>query len=542
MDKRTRRVIIWVPALLIIAITAGIYLGEKLQTRKQLNTRTIFVNGANKVGMILNLIEKNYVDTVDTKRLMETAIPEILKQLDPHTVYIPARDMQEVSEEMSGNFSGIGVQFSIQNDTIMVIDVISGGPSQKLGIRAGDRIVKVNDTIIAGVKVTNEKVLKKLRGVKDTHVKVSIARKGFPELIAFDITRGEIPLNSVEVNYMINANTGYIKVGRFAEKTYEEFMSGIDKLDKAGADQLIIDLRGNPGGYLQAVIKMVNEFLNDGELVVYTEGRTQPKRSFNAERKGTYLGKKVIVLVDEYSASASEIFAGAIQDNDRGTIIGRRTFGKGLVQEQVPFFDGSAMRLTVARYYTPSGRCIQKSYKNGVEDYYGDLKRRYAHGELEQKDSIRYADTHKYYTRNKRIVYGGGGIMPDIFIAADTSGMSPYYSKIVMKGLVYQYAFDFSDKNRAELGKLKTGKEFEDYLLKRNILTLFTEYSAKQGIVADAKGLALSGKIIEAQIMAYIARNIIGEVGFYSVISKIDATLQEAIKALETKKLLVKSN
>jgi carboxyl-terminal processing protease len=531
MDKRTRRIVIWLPVLLVIAITAGVFLGIKLQTRKQALTRTMFINAANKVGMIMNLIERNYVDTVNPKKLVEQAIPEILKQLDPHTVYIPAKDMQEVSEEMSGNFSGIGVQFSIQNDTIMVIDVISGGPSQKLGIRAGDRIVKVNDSIMAGVKVTNDKVLKKLRGEKGTKVKVSIARKGFNELIAFDITRGEIPLNSIDVTYMISGNTGYIKVGRFAEKTYDEFMNGMDKLDKAGASQLIIDLRGNPGGYLTAVIKMVNEFLNDGELVVYTEGRTQPKRTFNAEKTGTYFGKKVVVLVDEYSASASEIFAGAIQDNDRGTIIGRRTFGKGLVQEQIPFFDGSAMRLTVARYYTPAGRCIQKSYKNGLEDYYGDLRRRYTHGELEQKDSIHYSDTLKYFTRNKRVVYGGGGIMPDIFVAADTSGMSPYYSKVVMKGLVYQYAFDYSDKHRAELGNLKTGKEFEEFLLAHNILTLFTEYSEKQGIKADPKDLAVSGKIIETQLMAYIARNIIGEVGFFSVISKIDATLLEALKA-----------
>ncbi len=542
MDNRSRKIVIWLPVLLVVAIAAGVFLGVRLQNIKQLNNRTLFVNSANKVSMIMNLIERNYVDTVNPKKLVEAAIPEILKQLDPHTVYIPAKDMQEVSEEMSGNFSGIGVQFSIQNDTIMVIDVISGGPSQKLGIRAGDRIVRVNDSIMAGVKVTNEKVLKKLRGEKGTKVKVSIARKGFGELIAFDITRGEIPLNSVDVTYMINSNTGYIKVGRFAEKTYEEFMNGIAKLDKSGAEQLIIDLRGNPGGYLAAVIKMVSEFLNVGELVVYTEGRTQPKRTFNADIKGTYFGKKLVVLVDEYSASASEIFAGAIQDNDRGTIIGRRTFGKGLVQEQVPFFDGSAMRLTVARYYTPAGRCIQKSYKNGLDDYYGDLKRRYAHGELEQKDSIHFTDTQKFYTRNKRVVYGGGGIMPDIFVAADTSGMSPYYSKVVMKGLVYQYAFDFSDKNRAELGQLKTGKEFEEYLLKKNILSLFTEYSNKQGIIVNAKDLAISGKIIETQLMAYIARNIIGEVGFYSVIAKIDATLLEAIKALDTNNKLVKSN
>ena len=542
MDNRTRKIVIWMPVFLALAVIAGIFLGAKLQSRLQIGTRTMNVPGNNKVGLIMNLIEGNYVDTVDSKKLVEAAIPEILKQLDPHTVYIPARDMQEVSEEMSGNFSGIGVQFSIQNDTIMVIDVISGGPSQKLGIRAGDRIVKVNDSIMAGVKVTNEKVLKKLRGDKGTKVNISIARKGFAELIPFTITRGEIPLTSIDVNYMIDSNTGYIKVGRFAEKTYEEFMTGVEKLDKAGANQLIIDLRGNPGGYLGAVIKMVNEFLDNGELVVYTEGRTQPKRTFNADKKGAFLGKKVVVLVDEYSASASEIFAGAIQDNDRGTIIGRRTFGKGLVQEQIPFYDGSAIRLTVARYYTPAGRCIQKSYKNGLDDYYGDLSRRFAHGEFEQKDSIHYSDTLKYYTRLKRVVFGGGGIMPDIFVAADTSGFSGYYGKITQKGLVYQYAFDYSDKYRSELGKLKTGKEFEDYLLQRKILGSFTEYAAKKGIPTDPKGLATSGKIIETQLMAYISRNIIGEVGFYSVISNIDATLLEAIKALDKKEMLVQSN
>lgn len=542
MDNRTRKLVIWMPVLLVAAIMAGVYLGARLQNRMLAGTRIITGNSTSKVSLIMKLIEGNYVDTVDSKKIVEAAIPEILKQLDPHTVYIPARDMTEVSEEMSGNFGGIGVQFSIQNDTIMVIDVISGGPSQKLGIRAGDRIVKVNDSIMAGVKVTNEKVLKKLRGEKGSKVNVSIARKGFPEMIPYTITRGEIPITSVDVNYMISKKTGYIKVGRFAEKTYEEFMTGVEKLDKAGADQLIIDLRGNPGGYLTAVIKMVSEFLDNGELVVYTQGRTQPRRTFNAEKKGTFFGKKVVVIVDEYSASASEIFAGAIQDNDRGTIIGRRTFGKGLVQEQIPFYDGSAIRLTVARYYTPAGRCIQKSYKNGSDDYYGDLRRRYAHGELEQKDSIHYSDTAKYYTRNKRVVYGGGGIMPDLFVAADTSGMSAYYGKVTMKGLVYQYAFDFSDKHRDELSKLNTPKEFEDYMLQRNILSSFTEYAVIKGITADSKGLAVSGKIIETQLMAYIARNIIGEVGFYSIISKIDATLLEAIKALENKEMLVRSN
>ena len=539
MDKR--RIGIWMPALVVLALVVGVYFGARMQ-RLQLGSRATPSKSASKVGSILNLIEENYVDSVDSKKIIEEAIPEILKQLDPHTVYIPAKDMVEVSEEMSGNFSGIGVQFSIQNDTIMVIDVVSGGPSQKLGIRAGDRIVKVNDTIMAGVKVTNDMVLKKLRGKKGSKVNVSIARKGYAELLPFEIKRGEIPLTSVDVSYMINSNTGFIKVGRFAEKTYEEFMAGLDKLDQAGATQLIIDLRGNPGGYLGAVIKMVNEFLDNGELVVYTEGRTQPKRSYNTERKGSYLGKKVIVLVDEYSASASEIFAGAIQDNDRGTIIGRRTFGKGLVQEQIPFYDGSAIRLTVARYYTPAGRCIQKAYDKGLDDYYGDISRRYAHGEFEQKDSIHYSDTIKYYTRNKRIVYGGGGIMPDIFVPVDTTGISPYYMKMTQKGLVYQFAFDYSDQNREALGKLKSGKEFERYLKERNILNVFTEFAAKKGLPTEAAGLKTSGKIIEAQVIAYISRNIIGEVGFYSAISGIDAALVEALKALDKKDILVQSN
>jgi carboxyl-terminal processing protease len=341
---------------------------------------------------------------------------------------------------------------------------------------------------------------------------------------------------------MVNNKTGFIKVGRFGERTYDEFMTALSRLVKKGSEQFIIDLRGNPGGYLGAVIKMVNEFLDKGELIVYTKGRTQVKRSSYAETRGNYFGRKVIVLVDEFSASASEIFAGAIQDNDRGTIIGRRTFGKGLVQEQFPFGDGSAVRLTVARYYTPSGRCIQKSYKNGIADYYADITNRYKHGELEQKDSIHYSDTLKYFTRKGRVVYSEGGIMPDIFVPADTSGITGYYTKITQKGLVYQFAFDYADKNRDELSKLKTGSVFAEYLNRKGILSEFIRYVAQKGVPEDKSGLAVSGKIIEAQVMAYIARNIIGEEGFYSIIGRIDNTFQEAVKAIETGEMLVKSN
>ncbi len=530
------------PLLLAITLILGVWLGIKLQNRKLGALLPSRITNKSKMDVVIGLIEGNYVDTVNTKRLVEEAIPEVLKQLDPHTTYIPAKEMQGVTEEMTGNFGGIGVQFSIQNDTVMVIDVISGGPSQKLGIRAGDRIVKVGDSTLVGKSVKNELVFKKLRGPKGSNVKVGIWRKGLPDLLSFNITRGDIPIYSVDVSYLMDNKTGYLKIGRFAEKTYEEFMGAMAKLESAGAEQIIVDLRGNPGGYLSSVVRMVSELLDKGELIVYTAGRTQPKREFDAETRGKFFGKKVVILVDEYSASASEIFAGAVQDNDRGTIVGRRTFGKGLVQEQIPFYDGSAMRLTVARYYTPSGRCIQKSYKKGTDDYYADLTRRFVHGELEQKDSIHNADTVKYFTRLKRVVYGGGGIMPDIFVPADTTGNSTYLFKILQKGLVYQYAFDYADKHRAELSHLKTGTEFSDLLRKRAILSEFLQYAVKNGVPNNEAGIKISGKIIETQLMAYIARNIIGEEGFYSIISTIDNTLQDALKTINSKDKMVSVN
>ncbi len=527
------------PVIVAATLILGVWLGIKLQNRKLAAMLPAQFNNKSKLDMVINLIEGNYVDTVNSRKIIEDAIPEVLKQLDPHTMYIPAKEMKGVAEEMAGNFGGIGVQFSIQSDTVMVIDVISGGPSQKLGIRAGDRIVRVDDSSLVGKGVKNELVFKKLRGPKGTKVKVEIWRKGLPELLAFNITRGDIPIYSVDVSYLIDDKTGYVKVGRFAEKTYEEFMAALAKLENEGAEQLIIDLRGNPGGYLSAVIRMVNEVLDKGELIVYTAGRTQPKREFTAENRGKFFGKRVVILVDEYSASASEIFAGAVQDNDRGTIIGRRTFGKGLVQEQIPFYDGSAMRLTVARYYTPSGRCIQKPYLKGTDDYYADITRRFVHGEFEQKDSIHMADTIKYYTRLKRVVYGGGGIMPDIFVPADTTGNSPYLFKLMQKGLVYQYAFDYADKHRDELSQLKTGEEFVKLLKNRAIFNEFLQYAVKNGVPTNEAGIKLSGKIIETQLMAYIARNIIGEEGFYSIISSIDNTLLEAVKTIHNKDKLV---
>jgi len=519
---------LYIPVLVAITLVLGILIGNRLSRNAGKNIPA--TSNVNKFDAIVNLIQNAYVDSISTDSLIEKTIPQLLKNLDPHTTYIPAKEMVGVEEEMRGNFGGIGVQFSIQNDTVMVVDVISGGPSSKLGIMPGDRIITVNDTSLVVKGLKNEKVLSKLRGEKGTIVNVGIKRKGFKAPIAFSITRGDIPIYSVDVNYMIDATTGYIKVSRFGEQTYEEFMEGMKALDQQGMKNVIVDLRGNPGGYLNAVIKMVNEFLDKGELIVYTQGNAQARKTFQADSRGAYRDKGIIVLVDDFSASASEIFAGAIQDNDRGWIIGRRSFGKGLVQEQIPFNDGSAVRLTVARYYTPSGRCIQKPYDKGNDEYYKDIMERAIHGEFQKVDSIKYADTVKYKTLSGRIVHGGGGIMPDYFVPADTSGYSEYYSKVTQKGLVYQFALDYADSNRKELSTFKSAADFEKYFGNVNILNLFTVFAEKKGVKTNTTDLKVSSKIIDSQVKAYIARNIIGEKGFYPIIQNIDKTLLEAIK------------
>jgi len=525
---------VYIPVLLAIALSLGFIIGNRFSKNTGYTASVSTGSGSNKLDAMIDLIQNAYVDSISGDTLIEKTIPLLLKNLDPHTSYIPASELEGVEEEMRGDFGGIGVQFSIQNDTVMVVDVISGGPSSKLGILQGDRIVTVNDTLLAGKGIKNEKVLSKLRGEKGTKVKVGIKRKGFKELISFEIKRGEIPIYSVDVSYMIDQTTGFIKVSRFGEKTYDEFMAGMKKLQQKGMKNVIVDLRGNPGGYLNAVIKMVNEFLYKGELIVFTKGNAQAKKTYQADNRGTFRDMGITVLVDDFSASASEIFAGAIQDNDRGWVVGRRTFGKGLVQEQMGFADGSAIRLTVARYYTPSGRCIQKPYNKGTDEYFKDIMDRAIHGEFQKADSIEYADTVTYRTLSGRIVRGGGGVMPDLFIPADTSGYSSYYSKITQKGLVYQFALDYADTNRKELSKLTTSAEFDNYFLKTDILNLFVAFADKKGVKPNNADLKISGKIIDFQTKAYIARNIIGEEGFYPVIQNIDKTLQEAIEKSKT--------
>ena len=525
-----KKITILIPLLIAVSVAGGILIGNLLNKNSQTGFVGLNIGGQNKISEILTYINQGYVDSVNTSEIIEKTIPEILKNLDPHTTYIPPTDMKEVQEEMTGKFSGIGVQFSIMEDTVRVIEVISGGPSSKVGIMPGDRIVRVNDSIIAGVNVENNTVLNLLRGDKDTKVLVGIVRKGTEKQLDFEITRGDIPINSIDVSYLIDNETGFIKISRFANKTYKEFMDGMEKIKDAGAKKVIIDLRQNPGGSLVAVLQMVDEFLSKDEPILYTEGINQPRKTYNASGSDTWKDFKVYVMIDEFSASASEIFAGAIQDNDRGFIIGRRSFGKGLVQEQIPLSDGSALRLTVARFYTPSGRCIQSSYEEGNDKYYSNIYERFHSMEQLVADSVHFSDSLKYTTKSGRIVYGGGGIMPDFFVPIDTTGNSEYYNSIYRKGLIYSFAYAYADEHRKDLSDFNNADEIDNYLDRKNVLEEFLKYAAGKGIPRDNAGLKISSLIIKTQLKAYIARNIIGEEGFYPIIKKIDNMLLRAIE------------
>jgi len=512
----------------------GVFLGFAIK-KSQTPTTLFFPNsGSNKVEDVIKLIHDEYVDTVSTAKLEEKAIEAIAKDLDPHTVYIPADKLAEINEPLDGEFSGIGVHFSVNSDTVVVISTVPSGPSEKVGIMAGDRIVKVNGITIAGVKMDQDSIVKKLRGPNGSKVKVGIKRSEVKELIDFTITRDKIPIYSIDASYMINSKIGYIKVARFARNTYQEFMEATTKLHKKGMKEMILDLRGNSGGYLDQAVQVANEFLPAGKLIVYTQGKARPRQNQYSDEKSSCMNDKLIILIDEFSASASEILAGALQDNDKGTIVGRRSFGKGLVQEQIPLSDNSALRLTVARYYTPTGRSIQKHYTYGSEDeYYMDINNRYLHGEFEQVDSIKFADSLKYKTPGGKIVYGGGGIMPDVFVPLDTVGINRYFRIVSAKNLIYRYAFSVTDAKRATLQKFKTVKTLEAYLNTLGLLNGFEAYARKNNVVPKSGELKTSGNIIVTQLKAYIARDILDNDGFYPIISEIDNTLQKAIKILE---------
>ena len=500
---------------------------------------------ANKLNSVITYVENEYVDTVSIDKITDAAIPSILESLDPHSVYIPARELRKYNEPLVGNFSGIGVQFNMNDDTVAIINTIPNGPSEIVGILAGDRIIKVNGKNVSGVKMRSDSVVARLKGPKGTTVRVAIKRNGLTELLDFEITRDDIPLYSVDVAYMVNKNTGYIKINTFSQTTYDEFINSIEKLHSQGMTKLILDLRNNGGGIMDAATKIADEFIDGNKLIVYTQGRARARYDVISTPGGISKDDDLVVLIDELSASASEILAGAIQDNDRGTIIGRRSFGKGLVQEQIQFHDGSAMRLTIARYYTPTGRCIQKPYKtdgnHGFMDsenpgnlniYDMDLQNRALHGEFQNADSIHFSDSMKYTTPGGKIVYGGGGIMPDIFIPFDTTGFSPYFDKVRNLGLIYRFAFNYSDKNRNILSRLKTANEISSYLDKSGYFSDFMRFADSKGVPGNSNDLKISKKLMETQIKAYIARNIIDNMGFYPIIMEIDNTLQKAIEVM----------
>jgi len=488
-----------------------------------------------KFRRALQYIRLSYVDTVNENELTEIAIRKMLEELDPHSIYMSSEEIKQANEPLEGNFEGVGIQFQIIRDTINVVDVISGGPSEAVGIRAGDKIVAIDNENATGKIVNNNYVLKKLRGAKGTVVVLGIARQGTPEIIEFSVTRDKIPIYSIDAAYMVTPEIGYIKINRFAAKTMSEFSDAIKELRQENFKSLILDLRDNSGGYLQTSVELADQFLPKNQLIVYTEGRTDKRSDYFATSKGAFEKGKLVVLINEGSASASEIVSGALQDCDRALIIGRRSYGKGLVQRPFSFTDGSVMRMTVARYYTPSGRCIQKPYKDGNEKYFKDLGERMKHGEFVHPDSIKFPDSLRYRTTAGRIVYGGGGIMPDIFIALDTNKYSDYYVKLIRKNYFSTFSLDYTNENRpALLSKYKTMEKFKkDFKISKDLIKSFIDGATAANIEFDQSGFDQSKEIIETIIRAFLARNLYGQEAYYYIIGEIDEELNKAINCIE---------
>lgn len=531
------------PTITVVCLIIGFLIGNAVSNqanaqRANIQSNKLFGNttSLNKIDLLLGIIESSYVDVINMDSIREEVAKEIIKSLDPHSAYIPKEDLEMVNSELSASFSGIGIQFSIQNDTVQVVSVISGGPSEGIGILAGDKIVTVNDTAFTGKTISNERVMHALRGPKNTLVTLGIVRNGQSEELKFTITRGDIPVHSVDAKFIIptsKSKIGFVRVSRFAENTYNEFITALSELRSQGANTYIIDLRENSGGYMDQAIRMANEFLSRGDMIVYSEGRAYSRYEAKANGAGRFQSEKIVVLIDNFSASASEIFAGAMQDNDRATIIGRRSFGKGLVQQQIPFEDGSAIRLTVARYFTPSGRCIQKPYKMGEQDDYAqDLLDRFEHGEFFSADSIHFADTTAYYTKNGRKVMGGGGIMPDIFVGRDTSLYTPYFNIVSNRAYTYQFAYQYTNKHRAELNKYKDWQSLEKHLLKANWLNEFVAFAKEKGVEPNEEQIAISRPLLIRIVNAYIVRNILNDEGFYPLFERDDDITKKAVEEL----------
>ena len=527
MNKNKHR---FVPLLLSISMIVGILIGTFFTSHSSTGKLSIINTRSNKLNYLLQLIDNNYVDTVDMSSLVEDAMPQILAELDPHSSYIPAKDAEEAAEGLKGSFSGIGVSFTMEKDTVNVMSVISGGPAQKVGIMAGDRILKADTVSLVGMD--SEQVMKHLKGPKGTHVRLAVKRHGTKEQVFFDVVRGDIPNESVVAAYMIDKNIGYVKVKKFGEQTYAEMLVALARLNIDGMKNLIVDLRGNTGGYMHIAIQMVNEFLPANRLVVYTEGRKSPREEFKSDGRGSFKHLPIVVLMDEASASASEIFAGAIQDNDRGTIIGRRSFGKGLVQQPMEFRDGSVVRLTVARYYTPSGRCIQKPYQHGKgEDYENELMARYERGEFFYQDSI-HQEGEEYHTLIGRTVYGGGGIVPDIFVPEDTTAITSYYKQALFSGLLRQFCFSYTDSKREVLSKYETVDEMLRYLKGQNLLEKFARFGEQHELRRRNILMEKSKNLFYRNIYGNIIYNAMDTENYIEYFNREDQTVQKACQIL----------
>ena len=527
MNNKNNR---FAPFLMALSVVLGILVGTFYANHFSGNRLSIINSNGSKLNNLLHDVSDMYVDTVDVNDLVEKAMPQILSELDPHSTYIAAKDVQIANDDLKGSFSGVGIEFTIRQDTIRVQNVISNGPAERAGLVAGDKIVEVDDSVFVGKKVTNEEAMHRLKGPKDTKVKLGIMRWGEKKVRHVTVTRGEIPTKSVTACYMLDKETGYIKIKNFGENTYPELLIAVAKLSQQDFSSLVIDLRSNTGGYLASALQIANEFLSKGKLIVYTQGRKSPRQDYRSDGRGSYQNLPLVVLIDEGSASASEILAGAIQDNDRGTIIGRRSFGKGLVQQPIEFSDHSMMRLTIARYYSPSGRCIQKPYTSGADrEYEEDLLSRYQHGEFFSQDSIKHTGP-EYHTSNGRVVYGGGGITPDIFVPEDTLGITSYYKEASMSGLIVQYAYQYTDENRAKLKELKDGKQLEAYLKRQNIVDKFATFADKNGLKRRNLMIQKSYKLLERYLYSRIIYNMLDEQAWTEYLNQDDPAIIQTLR------------
>ena len=523
----------YMPLLMAVCVAFGIVIGTFYANHFSGNRLNIINSGSNRLNNLLHIIDDQYVDNVNIDSLVDKALPQILSDLDPHSVYITAQDMQAANAELKGSFSGVGIEFNIRQDTLHVQNVVKNAPAERAGLLAGDKVVSIDGKPFVGKIVTNEEAMRRLKGPKDTKVRIGVKRFGQKKPLEFTVTRGDIPQKSVTATYMLDDNTGYIRIKNFGETTYPELLIALAKLSQEGFKSLVIDLRDNTGGYLQSAVQMANEFLPKNKLIVYTQGRKSQRQDYVSDGHGSYKRIPLVVLINEGSASSSEIFAGAMQDNDRATVIGRRSFGKGLVQQQLGFTDGSLIRLTIARYYTPSGRCIQKPYTAGDgSNYEQDIYSRYQHGEFFSQDSIKHTGP-AYHTSIGRLVYGGGGITPDIFVAEDTLGVTSYFKQAAMSGLILQFAYNYTDNNRQKLAMFKTLKELSAYLDKQNLVEQFAAYADKHGLQRRNLMIRKSHKMLSRFINSRIIYGMLDDEVWTQYLNEDDPVIAATLKVFK---------